>query len=396
MILTKRNSKRKLELSLSSLNLTAMGEITVKEVITRKELRDFIYLPEKIHRTEPEWLPPIYMDERVLYNKKKNKSYGYADALLLIAYRERKPVGRIMGIINRRYNEINHENHGRFCFMECYNDPEVFHSLLSRIEDWARQNGMDKMVGPLGFSDKDPQGFQIEGFQYPQFITSANNSPYMVNLIEGEGYTKKIDLVNYLGDIPKEFPVVYERVLERITHNREFEIIEFATKKQLKPYIVPILELMNETFSEIYGFVPLNDKEKKDFAARYLPILDPKFIKAVKKEGQAIGFAIGMPDLSAGIKACRGRLLPFGIFKVLSESKRSRKLIMMLGGVKKEFRGKGIDVLMGVKILQDAINSRMETIDSHLVLEDNLRMRGEYERIGCKVVKKFRIYQKDL
>lgn len=396
MILTKKNSKRKLELSLSSLNLTAMGEITVKEVITRKELRDFIYLPEKIHRNEPEWLPPIYMDERVLFNKKKNKSYGYADALLLIAYRERKAVGRIMGIINRRYNEINHENHGRFCFMECYNDPEVFHSLLSRIEDWARQNGMDKMVGPLGFSDKDPQGFQIEGFQYPQFITSANNSPYMVNLIEGEGYTKKVDLVNYLGDIPKEFPVVYERVLERITHNREFEIIEFATKKQLKPYIIPILELMNETFSEIYGFVPLNDKEKKDFAARYLPILDPKFIKAVKKEGQAIGFAIGMPDLSAGIKACRGRLLPFGIFKVLSESKRSRKLIMMLGGVKKEFRGKGIDVLMGVKILQDAINSRMETIDSHLVLEDNLRMRGEYERIGCKVVKKFRIYQKDL
>ncbi len=373
-----------------------MGEITVKEVITRKELRDFIYLPEKIHRNEPEWLPPIYMDERVLFNKKKNKSYGYADALLLIAYRERKAVGRIMGIINRRYNEINHENHGRFCFMECYNAPEVFQALLSRIEDWARQNGMDKMVGPLGFSDKDPQGFQIEGFQYPQFITSANNSPYMVNLIEGEGYTKKVDLVNYLGDIPKEFPVVYERVLERITHNREFEIIEFATKKQLKPYIIPILELMNETFSEIYGFVPLNDKEKKDFAARYLPILDPKFIKAVKKEGQAIGFAIGMPDLSAGIKACRGRLLPFGIFKVLSESKRSRKLIMMLGGVKKEFRGKGIDVLMGVKILQDAINSRMETIDSHLVLEDNLRMRGEYERIGCKVVKKFRIYQKDL
>jgi len=373
-----------------------MGTITVKEVITRKELSDFIYLPEKVHKNEPEWLPPIYMDERELYDKKKNKSYGYADALLLIAYRDNKPVGRIMGLINRRYNEINHENHGRFCFMECYNDQDVFHALLGRIEDWARQNGMSKMVGPLGFSDKDPQGFQIEGFQYPQFITSANNSPYMVNLVEAEGYTKKIDLVNYLGDIPREFPEVYERVLERITKTGEFEIIEFTSKKKMKPYIIPILELMNQTFAEIYGFVPLNDKEKKDFAARYLPILDPKFIKAVKKDGEVIAFAIGMPDLSSGIKACRGRLLPFGIFKVLSESKRSRKLIMMLGGVKKEFRGKGLDVLMGVKILRDAINSRMETIDSHLVLEDNLRMRGEYERIGCKVVKKFRIYQKDL
>jgi len=255
---------------------------------------------------------------------------------------------------------------------------------------------MSKLVGPLGFSDKDPQGFQIEGFQYPLFITAANNSPYMFELIENEGYTKKIDLVNYLGEIPREFPVVYERVLDRITKSRDFEIIEFTAKKQLKPFIIPILEVMNDTFAEIYGFVPLNDKEKKDFAARYLPILDPKFIKAVKKDGEVIGFAIGMPDLSAGIKACRGRLLPFGIFRILRESKRSRKLMMMLGGVKKEFRGKGIDVLMGVKILRDAINSRMETIDSHLVLEDNMRMRGEYERIGCKVVKKFRIFQKEL
>lgn len=373
-----------------------MGEITVKEVVTRKDLRDFIYLPEKVHRNEPEWLPPIYMDEWQLYDKKKNKSFGYADALLLLAYRDGKPAGRIMGLINRRYNAINNENHGRFCFMECYDDKEVFHTLISRIEDWARQNGMSKIVGPLGFSDKDPQGFQIEGFEYPQFITSANNSPYMVNLIENEGYVKKIDLVNYLGDMPKEFPVVYERVLERINRTREFEITEFPSKKKLRPYILRVLELMNETFSEIYGFVPLNDKEKSDFAARYLPIIDPKFIKVVEKDGQLIGFAIGMPDLSAGIKACRGRLLPFGIFQVLRESKRSRKLIMMLGGVKKEFRGKGIDVLMGVKILKDGINSRMESIDSHLVLEDNLRMRGEYERIGCKVVKKFRIYQKDL
>jgi len=302
-----------------------------------------------------------------------------------------------MGLINRRYNDINNEQHGRFCFMECYNDQAVFHALITRIEDWVRQNGMTKLVGPLGFSDKDPQGFQIEGFEYPQFITSANNSPYMVNLVENEGYVKKIDLVNYLGDMPNEFPRVYERVLERVKKTEDFKIVEFPSKKELKPYILPVLELMNETFSEIYGFVPLNDKEKSDFAARYLPILDPQFIKVVQKDdGQLIGFAIGLPDISAGIKACRGRMLPFGIFRVLRESKRSKKLIMMLGGVKKEYRGKGIDVLMGVKILQCGIRNKMESLDSHLVLENNLRMRGEYERIGCKVVKKFRIYQKDI
>ncbi len=396
MTLTKKRSRSFNPLRTIPYNLTEMGEITIKEVITRKELRDFIYLPEKVHRDEPDWLPPIYMDEWEIFDRKKNKSFSYADAILLLAYRDGKPVGRIMGLINKRYNQINNENHGRFCFMECYDDREVFHALLGHVEEWIRQNGMTMIVGPLGFSDKDPQGFQIEGFEYPQFITAANNSPYMVPLIENEGYTKKVDLVDYLGELPRVFPEVYERVLERVGRAGEFKITEFPSKKKLKPYIISILELMNETFAEIYGFVPLTDKEKTDFAARYLPILDPKFIKVVEKDDQLIGFAIGMPDLSKGIKACRGRLLPFGIFRVLRESKRSRKLIMMLGGVKKEYRGKGIDVMMGVKILQDAINSRMETIDSHLVLEDNLKMRGEYERIGCKVVKKFRIYQKEL
>jgi hypothetical protein len=196
--------------------------------------------------------------------------------------------------------------------------------------------------------------------------------------------------------MPRELPLIYTKVLSRVSKSTEYKIIEFATKKELKPYILPVLELMNETFMEIYGFVPLTDKEKKEFAARYLPILDPNFIKVVENESGLIGFAIGIPDLSLGIKKANGKLLPFGIFKILKESKRSRKLLMMLGGVKKQFRGKGIEVLLGVKIFESGIKHNMEWIDSHLVLEDNVKMRAEYERVGGKVIKKFRIYQKDL
>jgi len=374
-----------------------MDELVIKEVVTKKDLREFIYLPKKVHKNEPDWLPPIYMDEWELFDKKKNKSFKYADAILLLAYRGKKPVGRIMGIINNRYNSINNEQHGRFCFMECYNDQEVFHTLLSKAEDWARQNKMTRIIGPLGFSDKDPQGFQIEGFEYPQFMTSPNNSAYMPQLMEAEGYEKKVDLVNYLGKLPDQMPLVYEKVLSRVDNNKEYRIIEFNSKKELKPYILGVLELMNATFAEIYGFVPLNDKEKTDFAARYLPILDPKFVKVIETEKKdLVGFAIGMPDFSRGIRNARGKLFPFGIIKILRDSKRSKKLLMMLGGVKKEYRGKGLDVLMGVKILQSGIKHNMDTIDSHLVLENNIKMRSEYERIGCKVVKKFRIYQKEL
>ncbi|MGD0341499.1 MAG: hypothetical protein ABSA76_07315 [Bacteroidales bacterium] len=373
-----------------------MADIIIKEVVTKKDLREFIFLPEKVHENEPDWLPPIYMDEKLLFNKEKNKSYKYADAILLLAYKDNKIAGRIMGIINKRYNEINNEYHGRFCFLECYNDKEVFHALIKKVEDWVRENGMKKIVGPLGFSDKDPQGFQTEGFEYPMFMTAANNSPYMNTLIENEGYGKKVDLVNYLGKLPEVLPEVYVKVLSRVEKTEGYKIIEFKKKKELHPYILNVLELMNETFAEIYGFVPLNDNEKTEFAARYLPILDPHFIKVVQAEGKLIGFVVAMPDVSPGILACKGRLLPFGIFKVLKQSKRSKKLLMMLGGVKKEYRGKGIDVLMGVKILQSGIDRKMELLDSHLVLEDNARMRAEYERVGCKVAKKFRIYQKDL
>lgn len=373
-----------------------MGKLIVKEVITKKDLKDFIYLPEKIHRNEPDWLPPIYSDERLLFDRNKNKSFKYADTLMLIAYRDEEPVGRIMGIINNRYNNIHDERHGRFCFMDCYEDEEVFHHLLSGVEEWARAKGMVKLIGPLGFSDKDPQGFQVEGFEYPQFMTSANNSPYLPVLIENEGFEKKIDLVNYLGGLPDTLPEIYERVLARVSKSPEYRIIEFSSKKELKPYILRVLELMNQTFEEIYGFVPLNDGEKREFAGRYLPVLDPKFIKLVESEGELVGFAIGLPDFSKGIREAKGRLFPLGLFKILRDSKRSRKLLMMLGGVKKEFRGKGLDVLMGVKILQSGIRHKMNVLDSHLVLENNMKMRAEYERVGLKVVKKFRIYQKDL
>ncbi|HEX2976505.1 MAG TPA: hypothetical protein VHO68_11275 [Bacteroidales bacterium] len=374
-----------------------MDELTIKEVVTKKDLKDFIYLPEKVHQNEPLWLPPIYMDEHLLFDREKNKSYKYADAIFLLAVRGNNVVGRIMGIINNRYNSLHNEKHGRFCFMECYDDREVFHALISRVEEWARSKGMSRIIGPLGFSDKDPQGFQIEGFDYPQFMTSPNNSPYMPEYLEQEGYEKKVDLVNYLGKIPESFPLIYEKVLSRMEKTTGYRIVEFNSKKELKPYIIRVLELMNQTFAEIYGFVPLNDNEKIEFANRYLPVLDPKFIKVVEVEGgELVGFAVGMPDFSNGIRRAKGRLFPFGIFRILSDSKKSRKLLMMLGGVKKEYRGKGLDVLMGVKILQSGIKHKMDTLDSHLVLEDNIKMRAEYERVGCKVVKKFRIYQKDL
>ncbi len=171
-----------------------MGEILIKEVKTRQDKRKFIYLPSKVHKSNPNWLPPIYLDEWELFDEKKNKSFQYSDTVLYLAYRDNKVVGRIMGIINKRYNEIHNEEHGRFCFMECYEDREVVHALISKVENWAREKGMLKLVGPLAFSDKDPQGFQIEGFEYPKFIVCPTNDRYLPEMI-AEKAMRKISIL---------------------------------------------------------------------------------------------------------------------------------------------------------------------------------------------------------
>jgi hypothetical protein len=373
-----------------------MGEIIIREVKTRRDKRNFIYLPSEVHKNDPSWLPPIYMDEWELFDEKKNKSYQYADTVLYLAYSGKRIVGRIMGIINKRYNGLHNELHCRFCFMECYEDQEIVHALINKVEIWARENGMNRLVGPLGFSDKDPQGFQIEGFEHPKFIVCPTNDRYLPEMIVKEGYEKYQDLVNYLAKVPDQLPEVYKRILSRVSVNNEYRIVSFNSRKELKPYIIPVLELMNQTFMEIYGFVPLEDQEKTELAARYMMILDPKYIKVVEADDGLIGFAVGIPDISEGIRKARGKILPFGIFLIIRELRRSKKLLMLLGGVRKSHRGKGIDVLMAVKMLQACMENKMELIDLHLILESNTRMRAECERIDARIIKKFRIYMKDL
>jgi hypothetical protein len=373
-----------------------MEGLVIREVVTGRDRRQFINFPERVHRNDKNWLPPIYMDERELFDPEKNKSYKYADTVLYLACRGEKTVGRIMGIISRRYNELHNEQHGRFCFMECFDDQEVFHALIARVEEWAKAKGMIKLVGPLAFSDKDPQGFQIEGFEYPKFIVCPTNDPYMPEMIEKEGFRKYRDLVNYIAEVQPDIPEVYKNILARLSNNNGYRIVEFKSRKELRPYLMPVLDLLNETFSEIYGFLPLNEDEKKEFINRYMMIIDPRFIKVIENESGVLGFAAGMRDISEGIRKAGGRIFPFGFISILSEYRRSKKLLMLLGGVKKEYRGRGLDVLMGIKMLQSCIEHKMKWIDLHLVLEDNYKMRGECERIGGEVIKRFRIYHKDL
>jgi len=367
------------------------------EVKTKAQLKTFIYLPEKLHRDQPNWVHPIYMDEWAYFNPKKNPAFSYSDTLLLLAEKDGQTVGRVMGIINHRYNEVRNERTARFGYLESVQDQSVVHALLSRVEQWAREKGMTRIIGPYGFSDQDPEGFLISGFENRATIATYYNFEWLPEMVEKEGYTKDIDYFVYKIDVPKEVPDIYKRVAERIL-KRGFQLLEFQTKRELKPWIRPILSLMNETYidSNIYGYAPLDEKEMDELAKKYMPVLDPRFIKGVLKDGQVVAFIVATPDMTAGIKKARGRLFPFGFIHVLRAQKKTKQLDLLLGAIKKEYRGMGLDALMGVAILTSAQKAGFEIMDTHHEMEANVRVRSEMERLGGKIYKVYRVYQKAL
>ncbi|MDA3954957.1 MAG: hypothetical protein PF485_15020 [Bacteroidales bacterium] len=370
--------------------------IEIIEVNSKSDLKKFIYLPEKIHKNHKNWLYPLYSDDKIFFDPKKNKAFNYCDTVLALAKKDGKTVGRIMGIINHRYNEINNENFGRFCFMETDDDKEVFHELLSFVENWAKNKGMKRLIGPFGFSDEDPQGFLIEGFDQPTVMVTNCSFQYMVQMIEAEGFSKKMDFVQYKINTPKEVPALYERVAQRPMKNG-YKIIEFTKHKQLKPYIRPVLGLTNDTYTEIFGYVPFSEEEMDDFAKRYLPILDPNFIKVITdKNSEVVAYVIGMPNISDGIRKAKGRLFPFGFIHILRSMKKSSQLDLLLGAVKDDLRNIGLDTMLAKAMLKSANERGLKIIDSHVVMETNTKMRAEVEKLGGEVYKRYRIFQKDL
>jgi len=372
--------------------------VEIKEVQSRKDLKTFIYLPAELHAGHRNWVPPIYMDDWKFFDRTKNKAFEYCDALLLLAFVGGACVGRVMGIINHRYNEHRNEKTARFGFLESTEGQAVVHALLARVEDWARSKGMTRIVGPYGFSDQDPEGFLIEGFDHRATIATNYNFEWLPKLVENEGYAKDIDYFVYKIDVPKEMPEFYKKIYERAAKRGTFEVIEFTSKRQLKPWIRPILSLMNETYMQnnIYGYAPLSEKEMDDLAKRYMPVLNPHFIKVIAKDGEPAAFVIGMPDMSEGMQKAKGKLLPFGFLHILRSAKKTKQLDLLLGAIKEKYRGVGLDVLMGVKMIQSALDAGYEFMDTHHEMEANVKVRAEMERMGGQIYKKFRVYQKAL
>lgn len=371
--------------------------LRIQKIKSRKELDSFIRLPARLYKNEPRWVPPLYVDEYQLHSPGKNPAFQYAKVERWMVYKNDEPTGRIMGIIHHAYNRMHQEKTARFFQMDCINDLQTASLLIRTVEAWALENGMDQLIGPFGFSDKDPQGFQIEGLEHLPVIATSAHPEYMPLLLESLGYSKYLDCVSYRIPIPDQLPALYERVLTRIRQNKQLHLLEFNSRKALKPYVLPVFQLINETYAALFGFVPMSEEEIDKMAKQYLPILNPSFVKAIVDDnGTLVSFVVAMPDMSRGLQKAKGKLFPFGLLNILLEMRKSKQLNLLLGAVKEGYRGKGLDVYMAMALIKTAAAKGMTHMDSHLILETNHTMRAECEKLGGELYKRFRVYIKQL
>ncbi|MCO5255979.1 MAG: hypothetical protein M9926_04390 [Lentimicrobium sp.] len=368
----------------------------VRIVNSRRLLSVFINLPARIHKGHKNWLPPIYHDEWLFFDPRRNKAFNYCDTILALAFSQGVAVGRIMGIIHHPYNELKGEKSARFSHFDCTDNPDAVSALLKFIENWAKEKGMNQVTGPYGFSDKDPQGFLFEGYDDIPLIDTSCNLPYMVDYTLNNGYSKLVDCLTYRFDIDFMMPDIYQRVQQRLMNTHRYTILEFKNKRALKPHIVPVLRLVNETYRNLYGFYPMEETEMHDLARRYMPVLDPRFVKIIMLDQELVGFVVGLSNMSEGIMRAKGKLFPFGWYFILQSLNNSTQLDLMLGAVKPGHQGLGLEISMGLRLLESARKAGIRTIETHLILESNQRMRAVIERINAPVVKRFRVFTKKI
>ncbi len=373
--------------------------IEIKEVKNKKDLKAFIMTPFKIYKDDKKWIPPLLMDEYEVFNPKKNPAFENAKGILFIAYKDNKIAGRIAGIISMIANDKYKSKNLRFGWYDSINDQSVSDALFDAVEQWGTNEGMESFTGPLGFTDLDPEGLMVEGFEEIPTVASNYNKDYYKTLIENYGFKKEIDYIEFFAKIPEmdEIPEKLLKISDRIKERGNLSIKTFKTKKELVKRGKELFTLLDEAFDEIYGSTPLTDKQIIYYTNKYLPFVHKDLIKIIDNEdGVMVGFMISMPSLTKGVKDANGRLFPFGWIHMLKALKTYSHLDFYLAGVKKKYRGMGVDLLMVIEIIKSAKKLGFKYCESNMELETNTKIHGLWKYFSPRQHKRRRIFKKNI
>lgn len=373
--------------------------VTIQPISSKADKLRFVRMLWDIYANDPNWVPPLEMDRMKLIDEKKNPFYSHADTRWWLAERAGKPVGRIAAIVNHKYNEVQNERAGFFGFFESVNDPNIASSLFREAEQWLRAQGMNVVYGPANPSSNDEYGLLIEGFDRPPVLLMTYNPPYYASLIEQNGFVKDQDLYAYLLSQDTARSEKLARVAKAMAERGKV-IIRPMNTKQFKAEVERIKQIYNNAW-ENEGFVPFTDAEM-DFLAKDLKqIYDPELVLFAEVNGNAVGFALSLPDVNqsfhSGNPIPRGAMnLPVGIWKLLTKKKAIDTVRILVLGVLKEYRNRGVDAMLYSETMNVAKRKGYHFGEASWVQETNIPMNRAAEMMNGIKYKTYRVYKKAL
>lgn len=374
--------------------------VEIRKVQTKKELKEFIHFANDLYKGDEYYAPSLISDDYNTFDPKKNGAFDFCQAQMFLAYKEGKVAGRVMAIINNRANETWKVKQVRYGWIDFINDEEVAKALLDAVAAWGKERGMTDIAGPLGFTDFDPEGMLVEGFERVATIIGIYNYPYYPQILEKLGYTKETDWMEYRITIPDELPERYYKYADIVIAKNKLNVRKVTRRMVNKEnYGRKFFKLINETYYKLYGFSLLSDKQIDAYTKLYLGLLDTRMVSFIENEnGELVAAGVTMPDLTAALQKCGGKLFPFGWFHLLKAIfwKPCDTLDMLLVGVREDYRGKGLNAVLVTDLYPRLKAMGFKYAETTSELETNDSIQAMWKYFEREQHKRRRVYAKKI
>ena len=374
--------------------------VTIIPVKTRKELKQFIRFNYELYKDNPYSVPDLYEDMLGTLDPKRNPAFEFCEAEYFLAMRDGKIVGRVAAIINRRANEKWNINAVRFGWIDFIDDEEVSKALLDTVEEWGRKHGMNEVQGPLGFTDLDPEGMLIEGYERISTMATIYNYPYYPKHMEKLGYEKETDWIELLIKVPEKVPEKIERIAQMVKKRFGLKAHKFRSNRELERlYGKEIFDLVNRCYAPLYGFSPLSDGQIEQYIKMYLPLVDRRMIAVITdKDDKLVGVGISIASLAEALQKAKGKLFPFGWFHIVKALfiKRPTRLDFLIVAIDPEYQGKGVNAIIINEILPNYVKLGFKDVETNPELENNEKVQAQWEMFDKEQHKRRRAYKKSI
>lgn len=374
--------------------------VQIKKVTTKKELKVFVRFANKMYKGNPYYVPSMPMDDLNTFNPEKNGAFDFSEAELYLAYKDDVLVGRVAAIINHKANEAWKVKQVRFGWIDFVDDLEVSKALLDAVIEFGRSRGMTQVAGPLGFTDFDPEGMLVEGFDRLSTMALIYNHPYYPEHMKKHGYYKETGWVEYRITIPDSLPEQHVRLAEIVKKRYNLKMRKLTVSQIKKEnYGRKLFKLINETYCVLYGYSLLSEKQIDQYVDLYLSLVDAKMLTFVEDaDGDLIAAGISIPSLSEALQKCNGEIFPFGWFYLLKSMfiKKPDTLDLLLIGVRPDYQNRGVNSLVFVDLFENYRKLGFKYAETNANLETNVKVQAMWDPFEKELHKRRWVFAKDI